>query len=157
MAEELFGTDLDATRLDAVRTQRRTLRSALGALEGSIAAPSMGRADEWTTGVLERLVDLKDAFVHHIVTTEGPDGLFEDVSSAAPRLIHRIDGLRDEHHAITDALMTALSGPHALDPGSDVSVLQDRAVDVMGQVVRHRTSGADLIYEAYFVDIDAAD
>jgi hypothetical protein len=133
------------------------MRAALVDLEGAVAAPSRGRAEEWAGAVLLRVLALKEAFDHHVVVTEGPDGLFAEVMAEAPRLANRIAKLCDDHHAINDALGACLAPGISLDAESQVAVLRDAAVDAMTAIVRHRHSGASLVYEAYFVDIEAAD
>jgi hypothetical protein len=150
-------TQVRSETLDAVRRRRQGMRAALVELEGAVAAPSAGRVDEWTAAVLRRVTALKEAFDHHVAVTEGPDGLFEEVIAEAPLLANRIAKLRDDHHAIDDALAACFSPGISLDPESQVAVLRDAAVDAMTIVVRHRHAGASLVYEAYFVDIEAAD
>lgn len=141
--------DADAARLDAVRRQRSGVRLALDDLERAVTAPSAGREREWADQVQRRVAEMKAAFGEHIAVTESAGGLFEEVVEAAPRLAHKVAKLRDEHVTISadlDALATA-----------PVAELREAAVQVMGRVVRHRSEGSDLIYDAYFVDIDAAD
>jgi hypothetical protein len=96
---------------------------------------------------------MQAAFADHIEVTERQGGLFEEVVEAAPRLAHRVAKLRDEHVTITAGL-DALA---AMRPADDIAGFREAVVQMLGRVVRHRSEGSDLIYEAYFVDIDAAD
>lgn len=145
--------DTEAGRLDDVRRQRSGVRLALDDLERALTAPSAGREAEWAAGVVQRVGDMQRAFAEHIDVTERPGGLFEEVVAAAPRLSHKVGRLRDEHLAIRGDL-DALA---ATKTGDDISAFREAVVQAMGRVVRHRSEGSDLIYEAYFVDIDAAD
>jgi hypothetical protein len=144
--------DPDEVTLDAIRRQRFGVRSALGDLEASVASPAAGRAKEWVAHVIDRAVALRAAFAEHIDATEGPGGLFDEVLGQAPRLANQVNKLRAEHGTISaglDAVIAARDG--------EVGDVRAAAVELMGQIVNHRSDGSSLIYEAYFVDIDAAD
>ncbi len=145
--------DLSPATLDAIRRRRKGVRAALDELERAVAAPATGRAEEWRRAVIDRLELLREAFTHHVVVTEGRDGLFEEIMTQAPRLAHQVDKLRGEHQAIGDALTRVLADRDA----EDIEALREAVLQVMGAVVRHRHAGSGLVYEAYFVDIDAAD
>jgi hypothetical protein len=144
--------DPDEVTLEAIRRQRFGVRSALGDLEGAVAAPAAGRAKEWVAHVVDRAVALQSAFAEHIEATEGRGGLFDEVLAQAPRLANQVNKLRAEHGTISAGL-TELEG----DLDAEVGDVRAAAVRLMGQIVNHRSDGSSLIYEAYFVDIDAAD
>jgi len=143
--------------LEAVRRQRRGVRTALDGLELALASPSAGRAKEWLAGVQERVDALAAAWANHVTVTEEPSGLFDDVLAHAPRLAGRISRLRQEHVDIATGLAAVGSAGPGGDPEADVAAVGEAALASMGAIVRHRTSGSSLLYEAYFVDIDAAD
>jgi hypothetical protein len=145
--------DEDGVSLDAIRLQRVGVRVALDGLERAVAAPASGRAAEWTATLRERAQALREAFTHHVVVTEAAGGLFDEVVSEAPRLANQVSKLRDDHLSIADLLLS-LATP---DPDVDTDDLRDQAIDVMGRIVKHRNSGSGLLYDAYCVDIDAAD
>jgi len=143
--------------LEEVRRQRLGVRSALDGLERALAAPSAGRAKDWATTVCERTAALSEAFGNHIQVTEGPAGVFDDVLAHSPRLAGRVTRLRNEHVAIVAGLSDVARAARDEDPEQEVDAIRDAALTVMGLVVRHRNAGSSLLYEAYFVDIDAAD
>ena len=142
-------------RLDAIRKQRVGVRAALDGLELALAAPAAGRPKEWLGTVTERADALAAAFGEHIRVTEAPGGVFDDCVGRAPRLANQVAGLRREHVEITEALGRVTSAVGGGD--ADVEAARDGALAVMGAIVRHRSAGSSLLYEAYFVDIDAAD
>lgn len=146
--------DSDQRTLDAIRRQRLGLRSALGGLEAAVAAPASGRQKEWVANLIDKTRDLRAAFADHIEATEGRGGLFEEVLGEAPRLSNQVNKLRTEHVTITAGLDALI-----VDDGddADVAAVRESAVRLMGHIVNHRADGSSLIYEAYFVDIDAAD
>ena len=145
-------------RLDAIRRQRFGVRAALDALELALAAQAAGRAGEWLASVRERAGSLGTAFAEHVRITEAPGGVFDDAVAHAPRLANQVARLRRDHVEITDALasLIAAEGSAAADDAA-VDATRDAALSVMGAIVRHRSAGSSLLYEAYFVDIDAGD
>jgi hypothetical protein len=135
-----------------VRGRRSDLRAALIAAEAAIAAPIPGRSADWATRVREALSQLRGSFSEHVVTAEGPDGLFAQLEVRAPRLAHACQRLGDEHATITQALTAA---EHALAGPPDDA--REAVLSVLALLARHRQRGADLMYEAYAVDIGGED
>jgi hypothetical protein len=143
--------------LDVVRRQRVGVRTALDDLERALAAPSAGRTKDWTSTVRERTAALAAAFANHVAVTEQPAGLFDDILDREPRLAGRITRLRHEHVEIAARLSDVERAAQHEDPEQEVEAVRDATLAVMGAVVRHRSAGSSLLYEAYFVDIDASD
>lgn len=123
-------------------------------LERALRAPVAGRTEEWADEVTRSLLRLRADFEEHIVVTEGPDGLYQDVLASAPRLANAIQRLHVEHDRMSralDALVRLATEP--TPDGAPVDLLRERAVRLLGQLVRHRQRGADLVFEAYETDI----
>jgi hemerythrin HHE cation binding domain-containing protein len=142
--------------LEAVAQRREELRDALGQAERSISRPAPGRLDAWTGDVEKSLLRLQEAFEQHILVTEQPSGLYEDLLHRAPRLAGKVDRLRAEHGTITERTGSTMERLRSGQAGSDawpVETARDDVQRLLGSIVRHRQVGADLIYEAYFIDI----
>lgn len=139
-----------------VRERREELREAMAAVEHALAAPAPGRIAEWWSGVSLALHDLSMRFADHLELTEADGGLFDEVVSVAPRVAHRVDRLREEHVTVLAALdeLTTARAPASVD---DADRLRAGATDVICRLARHRQHGADLLYEAYSVDVGLAD
>ena len=146
--------------LEWVRRPLADLRAAIDALEEASAAPAASRTAEWSMAVHEALVDLGAAFERHIAATEGPDGLHDRIRDAAPRLSIHVDRMAAEHRAtrqaITEAVDAAREGSRSADPELPEQV-RERVNDLVRRLLELRGHGADLIYEAYEVDIGAGD
>lgn len=141
--------------LEQARVQRAGLRSAIGKVERALSAPATGRTDVWAKEVIAELQDLAGALDRHITVTESPDGLLSDIVEAAPRLAHRVEQAKSDHVQLRDRVSTAME---ALSGATEsVDNARDRVVELLTGLVRHRHLGADLVYEAYNVDIEAAD
>ncbi|MBA2529880.1 MAG: hypothetical protein H0V19_07970 [Euzebyales bacterium] len=133
-----------------VRQRRSGLHAVLVELEAAIAAP--GRSQAWSDRVAAGLERLRVALAEHIVGTEGPDGLFDQVIRRTPRLAHHCAQLTSEHVAIGDATTAAQEAVHN-DPGD----VREAVLSLLALLARHRQHGADLIYEAYDVDLGGSD
>jgi hypothetical protein len=150
--------DPGVDRLAVARGRRTDLRLALGRLEQAVSTAATGRETEWAQTVMTRIDELTGALSQHLEGTEAPGGLFEEVLELAPRLAHAIDKLRDDHERITEHAAAVRDGAAAVAAGDGgVEALRSRAVELMVEVVEHRHHGADLVYSAYNVDIEAAD
>ncbi|WP_239312683.1 hypothetical protein [Plantactinospora mayteni] len=143
------GTPGGSTTLRMVRRRRAALLGEIHVLEQAIAAPA--RDPGWRPRVRSSLGGLRGAFAEHMVSTEGPDGLYAELLDHAPRLARGVHVLIREHAAVV-ATMAALQGRVDL-PEISVTELRNWATELLRELSRHRQRGADLVYEAYQTDI----
>ncbi len=142
--------------LDEVKRRRKTLHDSLVHLEEAISSPAAGRIPQWTAQVLKEMGEIRDAFDQHVIVTEKPDGLYEEILQRAPRLENGIGRLKDEHPDITHAIGEMIARLEQTEIGGVEWPLDDARDDLqrfIGRVIRHRQNGADLVWEAYNVDI----
>jgi hypothetical protein len=143
--------------LAQVRIRRDELYQSILSLEGALSAPSKGRVPEWAHRVSDHLGQVRSALDNHIAVTEGSGALFDDMMDQAPRLAHAIGALRQEHDSLRSLLDEAARRVEAVgDPGG-VDAARARLLDVIRELLEHRHRGAELVYDAYAVDIGAAD
>jgi hypothetical protein len=144
--------------LEQARRRRVELHEALVQLEKGISSPARGRAADWAADVTKALTNLQLAFEYHIEATEQSGGLYEEILENSPRLAGQVRRLQDEHPLIRAAIGSELDDL-ATSFGDDSSIddARDDLQRVMGQVVRHRQRGADLVWEAYNLDIGGAE
>jgi hypothetical protein len=141
------------------RRQRADLHTTIMALEEATAAPASGRKAEWSARVHDALVDVSGAFERHIAVVEGPEGLFEEVTQAAPRLANALERLHTEHLEIRRCLVEALDAVRLIT-GRTTSPADDgreAVLTVLDRLMRHRQHGADVVYDAYSIDIGTGD
>jgi hypothetical protein len=146
--------ELTPTLAETAR-RRADLHHALVGVEGAISSPAVAREDDWTKDVAVALRDLREALEEHIEVTEREGGLYEEICQRAPRLSNKIDRLRGEHPEIRDATTALIDRLEATSVG-DAWPVDDARNDLqrlLGRVVRHRQLGADLVWEAYNLDI----
>lgn len=132
------------------------MHEALVALENAISSPASGRIPDWTRLVTKELTSVRDAWDLHLDATEKPDGLYEEIVTMSPRLAGTVKRLRSEHPEVTEALARTLERIEQVDVGGVAWPLDDARDDLqrlIGRLIRHRQRGADLVWEAYNVDI----
>ena len=139
--------------LEQLRRRRAELLESMSAVEHALAAPAPGRQERWAEGVHVALAELCADFDVHIDITEGPDGLYHEILTTAPRLSGPVARLTREHALIRGLLdnLQARVGEPGITP--NVDEVRDRCTVLLGRLVRHRQRGSDLIYEAYTVEI----
>jgi hypothetical protein len=153
------GTDVQSMSpaLDDVRLRRAGLKAALSRLELALAAPFANRA-EWVMHVRDALDAVHDVWTRHIVETEAPGAFLDELVTEAPRLATPASRLRREHSDILTTIVAGqerLSAPPAEDDGYMVwaEELRVELTSLLAALARHRQRGADLVYEAYAVDL----
>jgi hypothetical protein len=142
--------------LEQARLRRKTLHDGLVHLEEAISSPAAGRIPDWTASVLKDMIEVRDAFDQHVEATERPDGLYDEIFERAPRLALGVQKLRDEHPGIAAAIRQMVERLEQVEIGGVAWPLDDARDDLqrfIGTVIKHRQKGADLVWEAYSVDI----
>jgi len=148
--------DDELTRAFQEAARRRAdLHHALVDVERAISSPAAGRLETWTGDVVKRLTILLDAIDEHIEVTERPEGLYDEILHRAPRLSSQVDRLRAEHSALRDGTAKLIERLHstAIGEGWPLEEARDDAQRLLGKIVKHRQQGADLVWEAYNLDI----
>ncbi|MEM9037944.1 MAG: hypothetical protein AAGA99_23560 [Actinomycetota bacterium] len=144
----------DGDGLADARRQREALLDATSALEVALSAPA---ADpEWPDAVRGALVDVDVTIRAHIQEMEGDDGLLARVRRENPRLANAVNRLVDQHLVMTQLtrkVVDRLDGAMARLDDDEVAGIREDAMSLLGAVVRYRQRGADLLYEAYQVDV----
>ncbi|WP_114905634.1 hypothetical protein [Ornithinimicrobium murale] len=138
--------------LKQVRAHRAELREAVLRVEATLASP-IARGSAWRTRVAVALAQLARDFEDHVHLTERPGGLYDSARSTQPRLAATARHLVAEHAALREAIDTCLADFTEGEDDADLEHLRERATHLIGQLVRHRQRGGDLVYEAYAVDL----
>ncbi|MEV4754783.1 hypothetical protein AB0J86_06670 [Micromonospora sp. NPDC049559] len=131
------------------RRRRAALSRHMHLLEEALAGAAADPA--WRRRVGARLGRLRTSFAAHVVATEGPDGLYTDLLDQEPRLARGVHVLIREHGAIV-AAMSALQR-RADFPETTAEQLRGWSGELLRAMSRHRQRDADLLYEAYRMDI----
>ena len=141
--------------LEEAARRRADLHHALIEVERAISSPAIGREADWTKQVVLHLEDLARTLDEHIEVTERPEGLYDEITQKAPRLSNKIERLRAEHPDLREGATLAIDKLRNSGVGETWSLdhARDDLQRLLGKVVRHRQLGADLVWEAYNLDI----
>jgi hypothetical protein len=152
--DELRPTEMTPTLAETAR-RRADLHLALVAVEKAISSPAVGREADWSKDVLRSMQDLAFAIDQHIEITERPQGLYDEIGQKAPRLASKSEHLRHEHPELRDGARELISRLEARPVGGawPLTEARDDLQRLLGRLVRHRQLGADLVWEAYNLDI----
>ena len=138
---------------DDIIRRRQDLRGAMLRLEASVARSR--RHEDWFGVVEEALAGIADALRRHVAEVEAENGFLEEVAAKAPRLTAAAELLRDEHRELEEVVWTAqaVAGTYGADP----SQVRAEALEVITRLANHRQNGADLLYDAYSLDLGGED
>ena len=140
--------------LGEIRQRRAALVGTCSALEAALSAPVASA--RWPEGLGNALATLRATFDEHVTETESAGGTIEQLRERAPRLSDRIDKLVDQHVTIAadvERLMDRLDHIPAERTADENADIREQAFELLAAIVRHRQLGADLLYEAYDVDV----
>ncbi len=151
----------ESTELASIQRRREALFEAVIGLEDALASP-IGDHERWRLRVAMAVDHAVARISEHVAQTEGPGNILDEIVSVAPRLDRRVTQMKVDHEnlekaahglALAVADLTPDDGASAGRSEDRAIAVRNRAVDVMGQIARHRQRGADLLYEAYSVDL----
>lgn len=131
---------------------RGDLDDALSIVRDGLVAEGAGpgRGAALCEGMRRLRVDLRA----HVVATEGPGGLYDEIRCADPRFGHVVRRLRGEHVRLGFVLDELLGGLTFAAGEPEVwSRLRPRVFDLLVLVRLHRGRDARLAYEAVALDL----
>jgi len=140
--------------LGEIKQRRAALVGTCSALEAALSAPVASSG--WPERLGNAVTALRATFDEHVTETEGSGGTIEQLRERAPRLSDRIDLLVEQHVTIpadAERLMDRLDHLRAERTADENAAVREQALELLTAIVRHRQLGADLLYEAYDVDV----
>jgi len=139
------------------REKRRGVRQASADLEEALARPASQDAQDWSTSTADCLALLATAFELHAQQSESPDGLLAEIVEVSPRCAPAVGQIKRDHRDILADLRDLEVRTRRSADVSQIKGVREQALGLLQAIARHRQRGADLIYEAYSVDIEAGD
>lgn len=137
--------------VEEVAERRHELYETMRRLEAAVARPS-GLAD-WRIEIEAAITDLDKSLGDHIRRTESDDGLLAEILEDSPHLATRIADLETEHEELRTACRTALFMAADWSP----TTLRRKTNILLARLAIHRQTGAEILYDAYNVDIATGD
>lgn len=111
--------------------------------------------DDWADLIEQACLKLAKALDAHVAETDAPDGLFASVIDEAPRLSAAVAELRADHEDLQEACARLLT--YARSDETVAAEMRRRVLVILGRLARHRQDGAELLFDAYNVDVAAGD
>lgn len=143
--------------LGEVRRNRAGVRKICGELEHVLAEPSGADPRGWAEVVARTVDELVAAFRRHVDITESANGLLAEMVSVSPRLASHADRLRRDHSKILSEIQDLRTRVAKTADAEMVNVVRSRTLDLLRHISEHRHLGAEMVHEAYLVDIEAGD
>lgn len=143
--------------LGDVRIRRDRLYDAILSIERGIAAPAGDDAPRWAAALAGPVDNLQEVLEAHVAQTEGGDGLFEQMRGDAPHLMNAVERLRDEHTPLLLGAKQLADLLPGVEDEQQVDAVRIAALDLVRRLLEHRHRGAELLYDAYSVDVSAGD
>lgn len=144
-------TDQDTQLLTELRRRRAELSESMRAVEQALAAPVHVDGSDWAERVRAAVVELSGDFREHLAITEGPEGLYRELEQHAVRLAGPIRLLTREHADIGRRIEELLGNVET--DAADAELVRRTGTALLVSLTRHRRRGADLVFEAYEIDI----
>jgi len=120
-------------------------------VELAAAAPTAKQS--WMIDLQHSLRQLEIAVNEHIVDVQSPMGLLDRIVDQAPRLQRSVERTKEDHLALAESLGSLLETMDEADAAERPDDIRDAAMEILVALARHRQKGADLIYDAYDIDI----
>ena len=139
----------ESEALSAAVVVRERLYDTIRDVDRALGAPLAGGGD-WQRRVASRLDRLRRALDDHIEETEAPDGLLMEIEEQAPRLAKQVDRLRAEHERLIEHCERVRQQVESFESPESV---RRSVLTLLGRFAGHRHRGADLVYEAFGVDL----
>ena len=147
--------DCDAMVGESRLTRERML-GAMRALEAALAKPSPNREPAWRSQVLQALGTLEDAMLRQATELECEDSTFAAIARDQPRLLSRIQQLREQYRDLVQQIHSLYEQLTA-DDAPPTGEVRQRLAWILTAIRHFQSKETDLIFEAISVDIGAAD
>jgi Ala-tRNA(Pro) deacylase len=128
---------------------RVRLYESILSVSEAIGAP-LGSGPAWRRRLVRELERLRIALDVHIEKTEASEGLLDEIIDQAPRLAREVDRLRQDHTRLRAECERVLARAEDFE---SVASIRRMVLSLLGQLAHHRHEGADLVYEAFGVDL----
>jgi hypothetical protein len=93
----------------------------------------------------------------HIRETEAPGSFYDDVIEHSPHLVNAAHRLQAEHPPLAATLDALALELKTVTDDESVEVTRQAAVELIKALLLHRHRGAELVYDAYNVDVAPGD
>lgn len=148
---------------DGVKSQNQDehggLLHIIHQLEAKLAAAAPGRERLWAQECLADLVRLRDLFHEHVESAGAANGLFHELTVAAPHWTSRIERLQQRQEGLLHQMKSLISQihNHSRQDIPDFSDIRRRAAGVLDEFRTVQALENDLVFECFQTDLGVGD
>lgn len=139
-------------RVTDVHRRRQPLQDAAHRLDEALCRPI--DQEDWLTRVSDALDVVEHRLDDHIDSVVGDGGMYDEIRDIAPQLDNRLRSLQADHATIKGLIDQTRAD---IELGLDRDAVRSSAMMLLSRLARHCQKTADLIYEAYTIDIGVGD
>ena len=139
------------------RHEHAGLLAAMHELEAALVSPAPGREHRWAARARQEILRLQQLLEEHILSAEGPGGLFEELAVTRPTNCQRVAELRCEHSQLLQMAKDLAESLYAASEPPDFSVRREQAARFLAMLRRHHAAEVDLVFECFWVDLGVGD
>ena len=143
--------------LAAVNERRDEFFEGILELERAMAAPAGDDALAWAAAAAVAVEDMQRVLDDHIRETEAPGSFYDDVIEHSPHLVNAANRLQGEHPPLAANVATLALELATVTDDDGVEETRELAVELIKALLLHRHRGAELVYDAYNVDVAPGD
>lgn len=138
---------------DEARARRLALHAAVVDLEEALTSPA-GDGVGWLQTVRVSIDDMDATLRAHVRDAESDEGLLAQISEDSPWLGPRVEQVRRAHGELVERSNALTINCRQT---ADADAIRNEAFQLIARVSRHRHQAADLLYDAYDLDLSAGD
>jgi hypothetical protein len=143
--------------LAAVNERRDEFYEGILGLERAIAAPAGDDAVAWASATAVAVEGMRQVLDDHIRETEAPGSFYDDVIEHSPHLVNAAHRLQAEHPPLAASVEALALELKAVNDDDGVESTRHDALELITALLQHRHRGAELVYDAYNVDVAPGD
>jgi len=143
--------------LAAVQERRDEFYEGILKLERAMATPAGDDPAGWAVDTAAAARAMRDVLEAHITETEAPGSFYDDIVEHYPNLAHAAARLQGEHEPLRRAIDELVQTLGSVRDDDGVEQARQGALDVIRALLAHRHRGAELVYDAYNVDVASGD
>jgi WS/DGAT/MGAT family acyltransferase len=143
--------------LAAVSERRDEFYEGILELERAMAAPAGDHAGTWAAASARAVEDMQHVLDDHIRETEAPGSFYDDVIEHSPHLVNAAHRLQAEHPPLAARVEALALELKTVTDDDGVEATRQDALELIKALLQHRHRGAELVYDAYNVDVAPGD
>jgi len=143
--------------LAAVNERRDEFYEGILELERAMAAPAGDDAVAWAADAAPAVEDMRRVLDDHIRETEAPGSFYDDVIEHSPHLVNAAHRLQAEHPPLASSVDALALELKTVTDDDGVEETRQAALELIKALLQHRHRGAELVYDAYNIDVAPGD